>query len=77
MYVSLEPCAMCAGAISFARIEKLFIGTPDKKGGAVLNGVRFFESKTCHFKPELYYGIMAEESSLLLKKFFKSKRQKL
>lgn len=76
MYVSLEPCTMCAAAISFARIEKLFIGAEDAKGGAVLSGVRFFESKTCHFKPEVCAGIMAEESSKLLQDFFKNKRNK-
>lgn len=74
MYVSLEPCTMCAAAISFARIEKLFIGATDEKGGAVLNGVRFFESKTCLFKPEVYEGVLAEESQKLLKDFFKNKR---
>ncbi|MBO4294108.1 MAG: nucleoside deaminase [Alphaproteobacteria bacterium] len=75
MYVTLEPCAMCAAAVSFARIEQLIIGAEDTKGGAVLNGVRFFESKTCHFKPSFQSGIMAEESSQLLKKFFIHKRK--
>ena len=74
MYVSLEPCTMCAAAISFARIKKLFIGATDEKGGAVLNGVRFFESKTCHFKPEVCHGILAAESQELLQNFFKNKR---
>lgn len=76
MYVSLEPCTMCAAAISFARIEKLFIGATDEKGGAVINGVRFFESKTCHFKPNVCHGLMAEESAKLLQDFFKTKRSK-
>lgn len=76
MYVSLEPCAMCAAAISFARIEKLVIGATDEKGGAVLNGVRFFESQTCHFKPEITYGVMADVSSKMLKDFFCAKRLK-
>jgi len=76
MYVNLEPCTMCAAAISFARIERLVIGASDEKGGAVLNGVRFFENKTCHFKPDVCTGIMAEESSKLLKEFFKNKRSK-
>lgn len=77
MYVSLEPCTMCAAAIAFARIGKLFIGATDEKGGAVLNGVRFFESKTCHFKPEVYEGILAAESQKLLQEFFKNKRSKI
>ncbi len=75
LYVSLEPCTMCAAAISFARIEKLVIAASDEKGGAILNGVKFFESKTCHFKPEVISGVLAEESSALLKNFFKNKRQ--
>lgn len=74
MYVTLEPCAMCAAAISFARIEKLIIGAADPKGGAVLNGVRFFENETCHFKPSVESGILAEDSSKLLKNFFMHKR---
>lgn len=74
MYVTLEPCSMCAAAISFARIEKLFIGTLDEKGGAVMNGVRFFESNTCHFKPQIELGFLPQESSDLLKKFFQNKR---
>jgi len=74
LYVTLEPCAMCAAAISFARIEKLVIGATDEKGGAVINGVRFFESKTCHHKPEVIIGVLSTESSELLKTFFKNKR---
>ena len=74
MYVTLEPCTMCAAAISFARIEKLFIGAYDEKGGAVANGVRFFESSACHFKPQTEFDILGEESSQLLKKFFQNKR---
>ena len=74
MYVTLEPCAMCAAAISFARIEHLLIGALDEKGGAVIHGVQFFESKTCHFKPQIEFGILADESSELLKNFFKNKR---
>lgn len=76
LYVTLEPCTMCAAAISFARIEKLVIGATDEKGGAVLNGVRFFDSLTCHFKPEVINGILSDESSELLKTFFKKKRFK-
>ena len=77
MYVSLEPCTMCAAAIAFARIERLFIGTLDEKGGAIINGVRFFESPTCHFKPEIHEGILATESQNLLQSFFKNKRSKI
>ena len=76
MYVTLEPCTMCAAAISFARIENLFIGATDEKGGAVLSGVKFFESPTCHHKPNVITGILAGESSDLLKTFFKNKRTK-
>ncbi|MBR2137076.1 MAG: nucleoside deaminase [Alphaproteobacteria bacterium] len=74
MYVTLEPCTMCAAAISFARIHNLFIGALDPKGGAVINGVRFYESATCHHKPNIEHGICAEECSALLKSFFKNKR---
>lgn len=77
LFVTLEPCAMCAAAISFARIEKLVIGAIDEKGGAVLSGVRFFESKTCHFKPQIEFDFLSKESSQLLKKFFKNKRLKV
>ena len=76
LYVTLEPCTMCAGAISFARFRRVIIGAPDEKGGAVLSGVRFFEKKTCHHKPEVVSGLMAKESADLLRKFFKAKRQK-
>ncbi|MBP5615341.1 MAG: nucleoside deaminase, partial [Alphaproteobacteria bacterium] len=74
LYVTLEPCTMCAAAISFARIDKIVIGALDEKGGGVLNGVKFFESKTCHFKPEILSGVLEGESSDLLKNFFKNKR---
>ena len=74
MYVSLEPCPMCAQAISFARIKNLYFAAEDKKSGGVLNGPKIFESSSCHHKPEVFSGMMAEESSQLLKKFFKSKR---
>src|SRR3989442_14572648 len=57
LYVTLEPCAMCAAAISFARIRRLYCGAGDAKGGAVENGVRFFTSPTCHHRPELYAGL--------------------
>lgn len=74
MYVTLEPCTMCAAAISFARIRKLYFGAEDIKGGAVINGVKFYEAPTCHHKPETESGIMAEECASVLKDFFKTKR---
>lgn len=77
LYVSLEPCTMCAAAISFARIENLFFGAEDVKGGAVVNGVQFYQAPTCHHKPHVEGGIMAEESAALLKKFFSQKRKKI
>lgn len=74
LYVTLEPCAMCAAAISFARIRRLYFGAGDPKGGAVENGVRFFSSPTCHHRPEIYGGINEQESSALLKDFFALRR---
>jgi tRNA(adenine34) deaminase len=74
VYVTLEPCAMCAGAISFARIRRLYYGAPDPKGGAVDNGVRFFGSPSCHHRPEVYGGIGESEASAVLKEFFKARR---
>ena len=74
MYVSLEPCPMCAYAISIARINTLFFAAEDKKSGGVLNGPKIFESSSCHHKPKVSHGIMAKESTALLKNFFKSKR---
>jgi tRNA(adenine34) deaminase len=74
LYVTLEPCAMCAGAISHARISRLVFGASDEKGGAVLNGVRFFEQATCHSSPEVNAGLLAEASSDLLKAFFRARR---
>jgi tRNA(adenine34) deaminase len=74
LYVTLEPCAMCAAAISFARIRRLYYGAADPKGGAVENGVRFFVSSTCHHRPELYGGISETEAGALLKDFFKARR---
>ena len=76
MYVTLEPCTMCAAAISFMRIEKLYIGAEDKKGGGVLNGVKFYDAPTCHHRPQVISGIMSEECSQLLKDFFANKRKK-
>jgi tRNA(adenine34) deaminase len=74
LYVTLEPCAMCAAAMSFARIRRLYFGAPDPKGGAVEHGVRFFSSPTCHHKPEVYGGIAEAEAGLLLKDFFAARR---
>ena len=74
LYVTLEPCAMCAAAISFARIRRLYYGAADPKGGAVENGVRFFASPTCHHRPEVYSGINESEAAALLKEFFKARR---
>jgi tRNA(adenine34) deaminase len=74
VHVTLEPCAMCAGAISFARIRRLYYGAADPKGGAVDNGVRFFASPACHHRPEVYGGIGEREASALLKDFFRERR---
>jgi tRNA(adenine34) deaminase len=74
LHVTLEPCAMCAAAISFARIRRLYYGAADPKGGAVENGVRFFASPTCHHRPELYGGIGESEAAALLRGFFKARR---
>ena len=70
IYVTLEPCAMCAGAISHARIRRLFYGAADPKSGGVENGARVFEHPQCHFVPEVYSGICETESAELLRKFF-------
>lgn len=74
LYVTLEPCAMCAAAISFARIRRLYFGAADPKGGAVEHGVRFFAAPTCHHKPEVYGGINESDSAALLKDFFQARR---
>jgi tRNA(adenine34) deaminase len=74
LYVTLEPCAMCAAAISFARIRRLYFGAGDAKGGAVESGVRFFVQPTCHHRPEVYGGINESESAALLKEFFQARR---
>jgi tRNA(Arg) A34 adenosine deaminase TadA len=74
LYVSLEPCTMCAAAISFARIRRLYFGAADPKGGAVENGVRFFAQPTCHHAPDVYGGIAAEEAGDLLRRFFTARR---
>lgn len=74
LYVTLEPCSMCAGAISFARIRRLYYGAGDEKGGAVEHGTRFFSQPTCHHQPEIYAGIGETASAEILKTFFSSKR---
>lgn len=74
LVVTLEPCAMCAGAISHARISRLVFGAEDPKGGAVVNGPRFFEQPTCHSRPTVEGGVLAEESSAMLKSFFRERR---
>jgi tRNA(adenine34) deaminase len=74
LYVTLEPCTMCAGAISFARIRRLYYGAADPKGGAVDSGVRFFASPTCHHAPEIYPGISESASATLLREFFRERR---
>jgi tRNA(Arg) A34 adenosine deaminase TadA len=74
LYVTLEPCAMCAGAISHARIGRLIYGAPDAKGGAVEHGPKFFAQPTCHWKPDVEVGVAAEECAALLKGFFKARR---
>ncbi len=74
LYVTLEPCAMCAAAMSFARIRRLYFGAPDPKGGAVEHGVRFFAAPTCHHRPEVYGGIAETECADLLKAFFQARR---
>ena len=74
LYVTLEPCAMCAGAISHARIGRVVYGAADEKGGAVANGPRFFDQPTCHSRPVVESGLLAEESSAMLKAFFRARR---
>lgn len=75
LVVTLEPCAMCAGAISHARIGRLVFGADDPKGGAVVNGPRFFEQPTCHWRPEVEGGVLAAESSDMLRSFFRARRK--
>lgn len=74
LYVTLEPCAMCAGAISHARIARLVVAAEDPKGGAVFQGPKFFEQPTCHWRPDIARGPYAEESAALLKAFFRARR---
>jgi tRNA(adenine34) deaminase len=74
LYVTLEPCAMCAAAVSFARIRRLYYGAADPKGGAVENGVKFFASPTCHHRPEIYGGLAEAAAGDLLTEFFRQRR---
>ena len=74
LYVTLEPCAMCAGAIAFARLRRLYYGAADPKGGAVDNGVKFFALPSCHHRPEVYGGLAEAEASALLRRFFGERR---
>ncbi|CAN0653779.1 nucleoside deaminase [Nitratireductor aquimarinus] len=74
LYVTLEPCAMCAGAISFARIRRLYFGASDEKGGAVTSGARFYTLPTCHHAPDVYPGIGEADAAEMLKSFFKKQR---
>ncbi|MEP1230573.1 MAG: tRNA adenosine(34) deaminase TadA [Litorimonas sp.] len=75
LYVTLEPCAMCAGAIANARIARVVYGADDEKGGACQSGVQFFNDPSCHHKPEITRGILAQECSQILKDFFKDRRK--
>lgn len=74
LYVTLEPCTLCAAAISFARIRRLYYGAEDPKGGGVDNGVRLFTQPTCHHAPEVYSGISGVEAAEILKDFFAERR---
>ena len=74
LYVTLEPCPMCAAAISFARMRRLYFGATDAKGGAVVSGVRLYAQPSCHHAPEIYSGIAEQRASALLKNFFRDHR---
>ncbi|HEX8379741.1 MAG TPA: nucleoside deaminase, partial [Allosphingosinicella sp.] len=74
LWVTLEPCAMCAGAIALARVSRLYFAAPDPKGGAVLHGPRLFNQPTCHHAPEVYSGISEAEAAEMLKAFFRERR---
>lgn len=74
LWVTLEPCAMCAGAIAMARISRLYFAAPDPKGGAVLHGPRFFSQPTCHHAPEIYAGIGEADAAAMLREFFRERR---
>lgn len=75
LYVTLEPCTMCAGAISHARIARLVYGATDPKGGAVDSGVRFFQQPTCHWRPAVSGGVLADEAAAMLREFFRARRR--
>jgi len=75
LYVTLEPCTMCAGAISFARLRRVYYGAADPKGGAVESGVRFFAQPTCHHRPDVYGGLGESEAASLLREFFAGRRE--
>jgi tRNA(adenine34) deaminase len=75
LFVTLEPCAMCAGAISHARIGRVVFGAEDPKGGAVVNGPRFFDQPTCHWRPQVEGGVLAAEAADLLRGFFRARRK--
>jgi tRNA(Arg) A34 adenosine deaminase TadA len=74
LFVTLEPCAMCAGAISHARIGRLVYGAGDEKGGAIAAGPRFFDQPTCHWRPQVESGVLEEESAAMLRAFFRARR---
>ena len=74
LWVTLEPCAMCAGAIAHARLDRVYYGAPDEKGGAVEHGPRFFSQDTCHHRPEIYSGIGQDQAAALLREFFQARR---
>lgn len=74
LYVTLEPCAMCAAAISFARIGRVIFGASDEKGGGILHGGRFYDQPTCHHRPMIGTGLLADECGAILKRFFKARR---
>ena len=76
LYVTLEPCTMCATAISYARIERVVYGATDPKGGAVESGVTFFDAPTCHHRPEVMSGLEADKAADLLRTFFRARRAK-
>ncbi len=76
LYVTLEPCPMCATAISFARLGRLYYGASDSKGGGIEGGPRIFSQATCHHRPDLYPGIAARQASELLKEFFSTRRNR-
>ncbi len=74
LYVTLEPCTMCAAALSFARIHTVYFGASDPKGGGVLHGSRFYEQETCHHRPQVEHGFLKEDCGQILRDFFKNKR---